>query len=62
MNREYDIFLLFPNGTPVLLDHVQGLQTVHEQLAILSKMTKNECFAQHAESKEVVARVNVKGK
>lgn len=59
MERDYDLFEQFPDGYPVWRGYASGLLDARRQLLDLSRNTKNECFAMHLPTKEVVARVNL---
>jgi hypothetical protein len=61
MQRDYNLFEQFPDGSPMWRGRVAELFEVRSQLIELSQHTKNECFAIHLPTKEVVARVNVGG-
>jgi hypothetical protein len=61
VDREYDLFEQFPDGSPMWRGRALGLPEVRRQLTELSRKTKNEYFAMHLSTKEVVARVNVGG-
>jgi hypothetical protein len=60
VEREYDIFEQLADGSPMWRGRASGLHAVRQQLLQLSKITKNECFAMHLPTKEIVARVNVR--
>jgi len=59
MQRDYDLFEQFPDGSPMWRGRAAGIPEVRRQLSELSQKTRNECFAMHLATKEVVARVNV---
>lgn len=59
MERDYDLFEEFPDGLPLWRGRVSGLREARLGLFELSKITKNECFAIHLATEEIVARVNV---
>ncbi|HEV2304258.1 MAG TPA: hypothetical protein VGR93_01960 [Candidatus Acidoferrales bacterium] len=61
MDREYDLFEQLPNGSPVWRGHASGLPNVRLKLQELATTTAYECYAIHLPTKEVVARLNVKG-
>ena len=61
MEREYEIFEQLPDGSPVWRGHASGLPSVRMKLQELARTTPNECFAMYLPTKEVVARLNVKG-
>ena len=59
MNREYDIFEKFSDGSVVWRDFVHGLETARAKLGQLASHSKNEFFAIHTPTKEITIRVNV---
>lgn len=59
MNRPYDLFEQMPDGYAMWRGQAGGLLEARRQLLQLRKITKNECFATHLSTKEIVARVNV---
>jgi hypothetical protein len=61
MQRDYDLFEQFPDGSPLWRDRAAGLAEVRRKLAEIAKRTANECFAIYLPTKEIVARVNVGG-
>jgi hypothetical protein len=61
MQRHYDLFEQFPDGSPMWRGRVSGLPEVRRHLTELSQQTQNECFAMHLATKEVVASMNVGG-
>src|SRR5215469_15646294 len=61
MQRNYDLFEQFPDGSVMWRGRASGLPEVCRQLSDLSTNTANECFAIHLPTKEIVARVNVGG-
>jgi hypothetical protein len=61
MQRVYDLFEQFPDGSPLWRGRAAGLADVRRKLAEIAKQTANECFAIHLSTKEIVARVNVGG-
>ena len=60
MEREYEIFERLADGSPLWRGHAVGLRTARAELEKLATTTKNECFAMHLATKEVVIRLNVK--
>ena len=56
MNRDYDLFEQLPDGSELWRRHVQGLLEAQRELVQMSKTTKNDCFAMHFKTKEIVAR------
>lgn len=59
MEREYEIFEL-SDGTPLWRGHASGLQEARLMLQQISKDTRNECFAMHLSTREIVARMNIR--
>ena len=60
MERDYDLFEQYPDGSPMWRGHASGLHEARRQFEKLSKTTQNECFAMCLTTKEIVARVNVR--
>lgn len=56
---QYDVFEVLPNGSMEQRASVSGLEAAWQDLYELAKHTSNECFAIHAETRQVVAQVNV---
>lgn len=59
MEREYELFELLADGSPMWRGHVSGLRDVRLKLQEIAKTTANECFAMYLPTKEIVARLNV---
>jgi hypothetical protein len=59
MNRDYEIFELLPDGSPIWKGHGSGLDSVRVKLEKLAAKTANECIAMHLPTREIVARVNI---
>jgi hypothetical protein len=59
MNREYDIFEKLPDGSVLWRAFVQGLEPARAKLGELASSSKNEFFAIHTPTKDIVVRVNV---
>ncbi len=59
MNREYDLFEKFPDGSTIWRDFVVGLEVARQRLQHLAQESTNEFFAIHTPTKEIVARENV---
>ncbi len=59
MNREYDIFEKFFDGSVVWREFVRGLETARAKLGQLASSSKEEFFAIHTPTKEITVRVNV---
>lgn len=60
MDREYDLFELLDDGTPMWRGHVFGLLEARRQLQDIGTRSRNQCFAIHLPTREIVARVNVR--
>ena len=58
MDREYEVFELLPDGSPMWRTHVSGLHAGRIVLERLASTTENECYLYHLATKEVVARMN----
>jgi hypothetical protein len=59
LNREYDIFERLPDGKDLWKDYVVGLEETRRKLQEFAAKSKNEHYAIHTPTKEIVARVNV---
>jgi hypothetical protein len=55
VDREYDVFEKFPDGTHIWRAFVKGLIEARARVAELSEMSPNEFYAIHTPSKEIVA-------
>jgi hypothetical protein len=55
VDREYDIFEKFPDGTHIWRAYVRGLIEARARVAQLSETSTNEFYAIHTPTKEVVA-------
>jgi hypothetical protein len=60
MDRTYDIFELLPDESLLWKACVFRAQDVAGLLADIGRKTPNECFAINIDTKEIIARVNVK--
>lgn len=58
MDRDYDIFERFPDGSVVWRDFVKGLDSARAKLDLLGRRSVNEFFAMHVPTKEIFARIN----
>lgn len=58
VDRDYDIFERFPDGTVVWRDFVNGLEAARAKLDLLGGRCANEFFAMYVPTKEITARVN----
>jgi hypothetical protein len=61
MNHPYDIFECLPAGDLAWRGSCADLDEVHEKLAELARLSKNEFYAKDSRKKEIVARVNEAG-
>ena len=59
MNREYDIFEKFSDGSVLWRDFVRGLEPARAKLEELGSSSKNEFFAMHTPTKDIAVRVNI---
>ena len=59
MNREYDLFEKFPDGSVLWRGCVAGLEHAITKLKQLAALSPNEHFARHTPTNAIVARVNV---
>jgi hypothetical protein len=62
MDRTFDIFEVLPDESPLWKACVLGAQNVVGVLSDIGKGTPNECFAMNMDTREILARVNVKRK
>jgi hypothetical protein len=60
VDREYDIFEKFPDGSVMWCAFVRGLENADCRLKQLGADSPNEYFAIHTPSREIVGRVNVR--
>lgn len=56
MDRDYDIFEKFPDGTHIWRSFVKGLIEARARVAQLSETSPNEFYAIHTPSGDIVAR------
>ena len=59
MHAEYEIFEVLPNGSSSRRALVSGLEFALLTLAGLAKNTPDECYAAEAQSRRIVAQMNV---
>ena len=59
MERQYEIFEVLPNGSTLRTSIVSGLEFALLTLRELARHTNNECFAEDAETRQVVSQLNV---
>jgi hypothetical protein len=55
MDREYDVFEKFPDGSHIWRAFVRGLIEARARVEQLSETSSNEFYAIHTPSKEIVA-------
>jgi hypothetical protein len=58
VDRNYDIFEKFPDGSVLWRAFVPGLENAQKKLQELATLSPNEHFAMHTPSKDIVGRVN----
>ena len=58
IEREYDLFERFPDGSPIWRGRASGLKEADTKLRSIANATSNECFALYLPTKEVVLRLN----
>jgi hypothetical protein len=59
VNREYDLFEKFPDGSVLWRCCVAGLEAAIAKLKHEADLSPNEHFARHTPTNAIVARVNV---
>lgn len=58
MDREYDLYEMFPDRSIQQRSCVRGTQHALEALREMGQQTGNECFATELSTGEIMARVN----
>jgi hypothetical protein len=58
VDREYDVFEVYPNGDLLWRQCVTGLENARLKVSELGKLSSNQFFATHTPTKEIVAQVN----
>jgi len=58
VNRDYDLFEKFPDGSVLWKDTVTGIENAVARLKHLASLSPNEHFALHTSSNAIVGRVN----
>jgi hypothetical protein len=58
VERDYDLFEVFPDHTVRWRVCVHGTRSALAKLHALAKQTDNECFAADISTQEVIGRVN----
>ena len=61
MDREYDIFEVYPNGDLFWQGCVVGLENARLKVAELGQKSSNRIFATYTPTKEIVAQANYNG-
>lgn len=59
MEPKYEIFEVLPNGSALKISVVSGLENARLTVRELANHTRNECYAEDAETRQVVAQMNV---
>ena len=59
MERDYEIFEILADGSPMWKGHASGLRDAHLLLERVATKTQNECIAMHLPTRDIVARINV---
>ena len=59
MDRNYDLFEILPDGSPIWRCTVAGHETAVQQLRELARQTDNEVRILHLASSTVIAVLNV---
>jgi hypothetical protein len=59
VDREYDLFEKFPDGSVMWRICVPGLEKALVKLKELASLSANEHFAIHTPTRAIVARINV---
>jgi len=58
LEREFDLFERFPDGSLVWRGHASGIENAQLKLKELAKETPNECIAMYLATQQIVARLN----
>ena len=61
MDRDYEIFEILADGSPIWRGHAPGLPDARLLLERIAAKTKNECIAMHLLTRQIAARINVGG-
>jgi hypothetical protein len=59
MEHTYKIFEVLPNGAAHKISVVSGLENARLTVLELANHTRNECYAEDAETSQVVSQMNV---
>jgi hypothetical protein len=57
MERTYKIFEVLPSGSALKISVVSGLENARLTVRELANHTRNECYAEDAETSQVVAQM-----
>jgi hypothetical protein len=60
VDRQYDLFEILPDGSPVWRVTITGHQSAIEKLQELAKQTANEVRAMHLPTKTLIAAMNAR--
>jgi hypothetical protein len=60
VNRDYDLFEILPDGSPIWKELVSGLAEAIRKLEELGKETKNEMRLMHVPTNTIIATVNTR--
>jgi hypothetical protein len=58
MTRNYDLFEILPDGSPIWKELVSGHDEAIRKLQELAKQTKNEVRVMHLATKTIIAAMN----
>jgi hypothetical protein len=58
MTRDYDLFEILPDGSPIWKELVTGHEEAIRKLQELAKQTKNEVRIMHLPTKAIIAAMN----
>jgi hypothetical protein len=58
MTRDYDIFEILPDGSPIWKEFVSGHEEAIRKLQELAKQTKNEVRLMHVPTNTIIASMN----
>ena len=59
MERKYEIFEVLQNGSALKVSVVSGLENARASVRELASYTRNECYAEDTEARQVVLQLNV---
>jgi hypothetical protein len=59
MDRQYDLFEKFPDGSMIWKGNFVGLENAMQKLQEFATTTENECCLMHLPTKAVIASMNV---